>query len=89
MDTLREAIDPSTRVEFAFDAFPCGPCAADAQASLSALAGVTRVVFDGCVRRAAVTFNPTQTDITRIASTLSRFASNPRVLSVVIQAGRQ
>jgi copper chaperone CopZ len=86
MTTLKEtgALELSTRVELAFDSFPCGPCASEAEAALYSLSGLMHVEFNGCVHRATIYFDPSKADIATLIAALSPFAPNARVLSVVI-----
>ena len=74
----------ATRVEIAFEAFPCGPCASEAHKALTFLEGVVQIVFNPCVRRASVFFDPSMADIPLILSTLEPFCPNTRVISVMI-----
>lgn len=78
----------STRVELAFDSFPCGPCAGEAEAALNLVPGVEHVEFNGCVHRATIYFDPNKADIATLIAALAPFAPNPRVLSVVIPKPR-
>lgn len=74
----------ATRVEIAFEAFPYGPCASEAHKALTFLEGVVQIVFNPCVRRASVFFDPSKIDIPLILSTLEPLCPNPRVISVTI-----
>lgn len=73
----------ASRAEIGFDAFPCGPCAAEADRALKSLAGVTEIVVDPAVRRIAVHFDAERIGIPLILSTLEPFGAKPRVVSVV------
>ena len=73
----------ATRVEIGFEAFPCGPCAAEADSLLRSLEGVIQIIFDPAVRRVAVLFDPTRVNIPLILSTLEPFGLKPRVISVI------
>jgi hypothetical protein len=72
-----------TRAEIGFEAFPCGPCATEADSLLRSLEGVTQIIFDPAVRRVAVLFDPTRVNILLILSTLEPFGLKPRVISVI------
>lgn len=76
-----------TRAEFAFDDFPCGPCASQAETALCSLKGVSQASFNPCVRRATVYFDAAKVDIPLILTTLVPFAPNPRVISVILPKG--
>lgn len=86
MSTLEnvEALRYLTRAEIAFDSFPCAPCAYEFQKTIRSTNGVIRILFDSCVRRVTVFFDPEIVDIPRILSTLDPFSPNPRVISVTI-----
>lgn len=73
----------ATRAEIGFEEFPCGPCATDADRALRSLAGVIQVLFDPCVRRALVLFDPARVNLSHILSTLQPFATKPKVTSVI------
>lgn len=73
----------ATKAEIGFDAFPYGPCAAEADRALKSLEGVTVIVVDAAVRRIAVHFDPERIGIPLILSTLEPFGAKPRVVSVV------
>lgn len=73
----------ATRAEICFEEFPRGPCATDADRALRSLAGVMQVLFDPCVRRALVLFDPARVNISHILSTLQPFAMKPKVTSVI------
>lgn len=73
-----------TRAEIAFDIFPCGPCASEAHRTLTSLKGVVQIIFDPCVCRATVFFDPAKVDIPLILSTLEPFGPKPRVISVTL-----
>lgn len=79
----------TTKAEITFDTFPCGPCASEAHGVLSSLLGVIKIIFDPCVRRATVLFDPAKVDIPRILSSLEPFGPKPRVVSVTIQTRRK
>ncbi len=81
--TLNSSNEELTRAEIGFDAFPCGPCAAEANRALNSLEGVTGIVVDPAVRRIAVHFDPERIGIPLILSTLEPFGTKPRVVSVV------
>ncbi|MGH7829127.1 MAG: hypothetical protein ACREP8_03015 [Candidatus Binatia bacterium] len=73
----------ASRAEIGFDAFPCGPCAVEADRHLRTLDGVIEILFDEAVRRAAVVFDPRRVGIPLILSTLQPFCLNPKVISVI------
>ena len=73
----------ATKAEIGFDAFPCGPCAAEADRALKSLEGVTEIVVDAAVRRIAVHFDAERIGIPLILAALEPFGARPRVVSVV------
>ena len=73
-----------TKAEIAFEVFPCGPCATEADGLLRSLEGVIQTLSDPPVRRIAVLFDPSRVDIPRILLTLEPFGLNPKVISVII-----
>jgi len=75
--------EEATKAEIGFDAFPCAPCAAEADRALKSLDGVGEIVVDPAVRRIAIYFDPERVGIPLILSTLEPFGARPRVVSVV------
>ena len=73
----------ATKAEIGFDAFPCGPCASEADRALKSLEGVTEIVVDAAVRRIAVHFDAERIGIPLILAALEPFGARPRVVSVV------
>lgn len=72
-----------TRAEIGFETFPCGPCATEADKVLRSIEGVIEVLFDPCVRRASVFFDPGRVNTAHILTSLQPFATKPRVISVI------
>lgn len=79
-----QALKYGSKVEFAFDDFPCGPCSAEAKAALCALSGILYAEFDACVHRATVFFDSASVDISAMMTALAPLALKPKVLSVVM-----
>lgn len=73
-----------TKAEVVFDSFPCTSCANKFQRALTSIDGVGEILFDPCVQRATVYFDPEKVDIPLILSTLELLCPNPRVISVMI-----
>jgi hypothetical protein len=73
----------ATKAEIAFETFPSGPRATEADRLLSSLEGVFHILIDPAVRRVAFLFDPTKVDIPAILSALQPFGLKPRVISVI------
>jgi len=76
-----------TRAEISFDTFPSDHSAFAARRALAAVEGVIDVLFDPCVRRAQLSFDPTKVCVSCLLATLQPFGPNPRVVSLATPTG--